>query len=120
MARTAYSGPEAPTSTARGLEYDLFARVTRRLKFATTGAGGDFPALATALHENRRLWIMLASDVADPGNALPASLRARLFYLNEFIQQHSGKVLAGEASVEVLIDVNTAIMRGLRSEGGGT
>lgn len=118
MARTAYSGHMAPTRTERGLEYDLFARVTRALKTAQAARGTDFPAFAKALHDNTRLWSVLAADVARDDNELPAQLRARLFYLYEFTQQHGRKALAGEADVEVLIDINTAVMRGLRSQGG--
>lgn len=119
LARTAYSAPETPARTGRGLEYDVFARVTRRLKTAAEADPGQgFGALTRALYDNRRLWTILATDVADPENGLPAPLKARLFYLNEFTQAHSRKVLAGEATVEVLIDINTAVMRGLRNDPG--
>lgn len=118
LAKTAYATPGQPTRTARGTEYELFARTTHRLKQAGLDANGNFPMLARALYENRRLWTALAADVALPTNGLPEQLRAQLFYLNEFTQAHSRKVLAGEASAEVLIDINTAIMRGLRREGG--
>jgi len=117
LAKTAYSNPAITTRTLRGVEYDLFARITARLSRAAALGKAGFPDLATAIYENRRLWITLALDVADPDNALPASLRARLFYLAQFTEQHSGKVLAGMASSEVLVDINTAIMRGLRGIG---
>ncbi|MDZ4093356.1 MAG: flagellar biosynthesis regulator FlaF [Paracoccaceae bacterium] len=117
MARTAYTKLATPARSLRGIEYDLFARVTHQLKSAITTGKENFGALATALHENRQLWSVLAVDVADSENALPAPLRAQLFYLYEFTTAHSRKVLAGEASAEVLIDINTAVMRGLRGEG---
>ena len=50
--------------------------------------------------------------------ATPAALRARLFYLYEFTAQHSRAVLDDKASVEVLADINMAVMRGLRGDGG--
>ena len=118
MAKTAYSAPGQPTRTARGTEYELFARITHRLKAAATLGEAGFSSLARALHDNRRLWTTLAADVADPGNQLPAPLRARLFYLAEFTTQHTRKVLAGDADAAVLVDINTSIMRGLRQEGG--
>ena len=74
-------------------------------------------ALARAIHDNRSLWTALAADVAIETNPLPRPLRAQIFYLSEFTAQHSRKVLAGDASVDVLIDINTAVMRGLRGEG---
>ncbi|KFE34079.1 flagellar biosynthesis regulator FlaF [Thioclava atlantica] len=120
LAKTAYDNPDQPVRTARGTEFELFARVTRRLKQAAGAGKTAFPALAQAVYDNRRLWSVLAADVADPSNALPAELRARLFYLNEFTQTHSRKVLAGGASPEVLVEINTAIMRGLRQQGENT
>lgn len=117
LAKTAYANPDQPIRTLRGTEYEIFARVTHRLKQAGARAKSDFSALARALYENRRLWTTLAVDVASSENQLPEQLRARLFYLNEFTQAHSRKVLAGDATVDVLIDINTSIMRGLRKEG---
>ncbi|MDO9525518.1 MAG: flagellar biosynthesis regulator FlaF, partial [Gemmobacter sp.] len=60
----------------------------------------------------------LAADVAETDNGLPGPLRAQLFYLYEFASEHSRKVLSGSASVEVLVDINTAVMRGLRGSIG--
>lgn len=113
QARTAYGMPSASTRTLRGIEYDVFARVTRRLAAQNVG----FPALVAALHDNRSLWTILAADVADPANGLPETLRARLFYLADFTMQHSRKILDGSATPDVLVEINTAVMRGLRGEG---
>lgn len=118
LAKTAYAAPDQPTRTLRGTEYEVFARITHRLKAAHALGNPGFSSLARALYDNRRLWTMLATDVADPGNQLPAPLRARIFYLAEFTTLHSSKVLAGTATAEVLIDINTSIMKGLRQSGG--
>ena len=113
-----YARPEAPTRSLRSVEYDLLAQVTQRLRSAWANRATDFPALARAVADNSQLWSTLASDVALPGNSLPASLRARLFYLYEFSAMHGRAVLEGKASVEVLTDINMAVMRGLRGDGG--
>jgi flagellar protein FlaF len=113
-----YARHEAPTRTFRSVEYDLLAQVTRRLRSAWATRDTNFPGLAHALADNQQLWSTFAADVAQPGNGLPAALRARLFYLYEFTAQHSRAVLDGKGSVEVLADINTAVMRGLRGEGG--
>ncbi|TCP39115.1 flagellar biosynthesis regulator FlaF [Rhodovulum marinum] len=114
MARSAYSAPNQTTMrTPRATEYAAFARVTARLKEAASGGKTAFPALASALTENRRLWRLLACDVAQPDNALPADLRARIFYLYEFTDFLSQEVLAGRAKADDLIEINTAVMRGL-------
>lgn len=121
MVRAAYAGKDAATRTPRAIEYEVFARITQRLRTATGAAGpGSFSMLAQALHDNRKLWAILAMDLADDGNGLPPSLRARLFYLSEFTAQHTSKVLASEAKADVLIDINTAVMRGLQRQGGAT
>lgn len=115
MARSAYSGAAVPTRTERGIEYDAFAKCTHALRVAQGGFGG-YPALVRALSDNRRLWNVLAADVSGAANGLPAPLRAGIFYLAEFTRHHSKRVLAGEADIAALIDVNTAVMRGLRGQ----
>ena len=115
LAKTAYANPGQPTRTQRGMEYELFARITRRLQMSNTHEKHTFASLAAAIYENRRLWTTLASDVASPENQLPEQLRARIFYLNEFTQAQSRKVLNGDATADALIDINTSIMRGLRT-----
>ena len=120
LAQRAYQSNATPIRTPRGTEYEAFARITHRLAGAARQGRSGFAKLAEAIHENRRLWVTLASAVADAENALPTDLRARLFYLAEFTESHSRKVLRGTAPVAPLIEVNTAIMRGLRKEGRET
>lgn len=116
-ARAAYARPEAPQRSPRAVEYDLLARATTALAQAAARKSEGFPALIAALDDNQRLWSTLAADVAEPENGLPAKLRAQLFYLYEFTTRHSRAVRECKASVEVLIDINTAVMRGLRGQG---
>jgi len=117
LVRNAYGQQAQATRTPRETEYEAFARITRRLSGAAEGGATGFAALAGALHDNRSLWTTLAIDVADPANALPEALRARIFYLAQFTSQHSDKVLAGEADIDPLVFINTSIMRGLRQDG---
>lgn len=117
MAARAYSGNSAPIRTPRGAEYEVFARVTHGLTSAIRDQKPGLAAMAEALHENQRLWTVLAADVVEPGNGLPEALRGRLFYLAEFTRQHSRKVLSGAARADILVEINTAVMRGLRGEG---
>ena len=119
MAHSAYGRPQTPVRSQRSIEYDLFARVTKRLTAAWAARATDFAGLVRALYDNTTMWRTLASDVAEPENGLPKALRARLFYLYEFTAQHSPKILADQASIDVLVDINTAVMRGLRGEGSG-
>lgn len=113
QARRAYGPANSPTKNARSVEYQAFVNVVSRLKKHSAGGADEFPALVAALHENRTLWTILAADVADPDNALPEPLRAQIFYLAEFTDHQTSKVLRGEGTTDSLIEINTAVMRGL-------
>lgn len=117
LLRATYARHDATLRDARSSEYDLLAKTTAALVAAWPHRKTDFPSLATAIDQNLRLWSALGSDVADPGNGLPAELRARLFYLYEFTAHQSRIILDGAGTVDALVDINTAVMRGLR--GGG-
>lgn len=114
----AYAQRETPARSLRSVEYDLIAQVTQRLRSAWTNRDMDFPALVQAVTDNLQLWSTLAADVALPGNGLPPALRARLFYLYEFTAAHSRVVMNEDGSIDVLADINTAVMRGLRGDRG--
>lgn len=114
LAQRAYAKPSA-TRTPQNIEYQAFARVTQRIR-AAVEKGSSFAELAAALSENRKLWTLLAMDVADPKNALPSDLRAGIFYLAEFTEAETRKVLRKKADVSAIIEVNAAIMRGLRTQ----
>lgn len=112
LAQTAYAASATPVRTDRGTEYAAFQHVTARLNRARSP---DAPMTdrAQALHENRKLWTILASDLADSENGLPQGLRAQLFYLAEFSLLQSRKALNDREALAALVDINTAVMRGL-------
>jgi len=114
LANTAYAQPVTAARTPRDAEYEVIARVTQRLAAASATREEAPAAFLEALFRNERLWSTLAADVSDPGNGLPAPLRAQLFYLYRFTTEHSRKVRNGSAPVGVLIDINRAVLRGLR------
>jgi flagellar protein FlaF len=115
-ARAGYARAHTPTRTDRGTEYAVFAQATRRLSAVDEGDRAQFPALAEAVAANQRLWSALAEDLLLETNRLPLPLRGQLLGLAEFVRRHSLQVLAGRASAAPLIDINTAIMKGLRGE----
>ena len=118
-AQRAYQQDAPSLRSDRGIEYEAFLRVTRKLK-AVAGNRHTIKELAQALYENRQLWTALALDAAGDGNNLPKELRARIVYLAEFSRIHSSKALKKHATVDPLIDINTAVMQGLRKGGGET
>ena len=109
-----YMAATRSTGMPRDIEYQLFCKVTGSLNKAASATPLDFPALAAALNETLVLWRTIALDIVDNDNGLPNQLRAQLFYLYEFTQAQTGKILRGESEVSALIDVNTSIIRGLR------
>lgn len=118
-AKSAYRPDNAAIKTPSAIEYEAFVRVTRDLK-ASQREGAGFGDLVAAINQNRQLWNILAASVLDDQNGLPRDLRANIFYLSEFTRQHSGKVLAKSGTVDVLIEINTSIMSGLRAQQGST
>ncbi|MEM6637768.1 MAG: flagellar biosynthesis regulator FlaF [Pseudomonadota bacterium] len=118
QAKKAYGVSATPVRTSRGTEYEAFARITHKIKSAHLQGPKGFRALVAALHENRRLWTILAADVVDGDNALPDELRAQVFNLAEFTRQHTSKVLSGKANAIVLMEINVAVMSGLRQPKG--
>ncbi len=117
QARQAYAPTQVAVRTERSVEAQLISQITARLRKEANTTPVDFPALAGVLHDNRRMWVAMAADVADDGNALPKPLRAQIFYLAEFTEHHSRKILQGEADATALIEINTAVLRGLNGQG---
>lgn len=113
LAQSAYGATQTPVRTDRSVEYQAFAKVTRAMSEKSTEAASFVDTIA-AVHENRRLWHVLAADVSSDDNALPVDLRAGILSLSHFVARHSSAVLKGDADIEPLIDINTMIMRGLR------
>ena len=115
--RAYQSYASTPIKSAKDTEIEIILETTRRLKSAAESRHDDFPKFASALQDNRKLWITLASDVANSGNALPAELRAKIFYLSEFTQDYTRKVLSEKLDINPLLDINLAVLRGLTATG---
>lgn len=119
-AKSAYSAAKAPTRTISDREYDVVAKSTQNLLAAHKTANENkstegFKILAEALHKNRKMWNIFAADLLSKDNMLPQDVKDNLFYLAEFTNQHTSKVLSRKANVRALIEVNMAVLRGLRS-----
>ena len=95
------------------MEYRLFAQVTLALMEAAKADINDIPARVDALDWNRRVWTTLSEDCAQPGNALPAPLRASIISLAIWVNRHTSAVIRRQEQIEPLIEVNRMIMQGL-------
>ena len=118
LARQAYAPTSFPLKSDRAIEAQLVGQMTARLRSTAQNADANYPAFVQALHDNRQMWIRLAVDVADTDNGLPQNLRAQIFYLAEFTELHTGKVLRDAATADALIEINTAVLRGLNAGKG--
>lgn len=112
-----YAENSASTRSDRRAEYEIIARVTQELRDSAVRSKTHFAAYAEALHTNQRLWTGLVVDVANDQNPLPKQLKARIIYLAEFTNHQTRKILREKASVMPLLEVNMALLRGLKKEG---
>jgi flagellar protein FlaF len=109
----AYKQAATRAESPREMEYRLFGQVTRAPMQAAAVDPSDTATRIDALDWNRRLWSTLATDCADPGNAMPMALRAQIISISIFVGKHSSVVMRGEDNFDVLIDINRSIMQGL-------
>ena len=119
MSLQAYKTAAARAESPREMEYRLFGQVTRALMHASTLDPSEIAARIDALDWNRRLWSALATDCADPDNAMVPSLRAQIISISLFVSRHSSAVMRGEDDFEALIDINRMVMQGLAGPGPG-
>ena len=114
MSLQAYQQAAQRAESPRDTEYRLFGDVTRAL---IDVAQDEPPATShsrmEALDWNRRLWTTLAADCAKPDNRLPPPVRAQIISLGLWVARHTSAVVRREAELNLLIDVNRAIMQGL-------
>lgn len=123
MSVAAYKRTIRESESPRQIEARVFARITgdltrhkdayeaaktreERLSVLASGMG-------KSLADNQKLWTLLRDDLAGSGNALPPQLRAQLLSIALWVERHTLRVMAGEASVRALIDVNSHILAGL-------
>lgn len=124
MSVVAYQTTQIHTASPLSVEIMAFQKVTGALERAQDDARQDLsaqPVLATqrhvrlcdAVHQNSRLWLTLLEDLNNPANALPADLKTRLGSLAATSVRHGQRVVGGQASLGLLIDINRAIAAGL-------
>lgn len=68
-----------------------------------------------AVYFVRKLWSIFIEDLANPGNALPAKLRADLVSVGLWVMRETEEIRQGRSSnFKGLIDVSRTIAEGLR------
>lgn len=91
----------------RDQEADVFRLVTGRLRAARDA---DAPARARALADAGRLWVTLMDLLRDPGNPLPAPLRASVLSVGHAVRREIDRP---EPDLDFLIAINEGVADGL-------
>jgi flagellar protein FlaF len=117
MSLQAYKTAATRAENPREMEYRLFGQVTRALMHAATVDPTEVATRIDALDWNRRLWSALATDCANPDNAMDKGLRAQIISISLFVSRHSSAVMRGDDDFDALIDINKMVMQGLAGPG---
>lgn len=127
MSVAAYKRTQRASETPRDIERQIFSRVTAALSCSAESfdAAPDqrtrlailSGSLQLALAENIRLWSLLRADLNHADNSLPPDLRAQLISLALFVERHTTAVLRGTGLLQVLVDLNRAVIGGLSGLG---
>lgn len=78
-------------------------------------APDDDDQFDSALLLNLRLWSMIAADILNPDNTMPAEVKSNLLSLHRFIDNHTFDVLSDRdpTKLQVLININRNISSGI-------
>jgi flagellar biosynthesis activator protein FlaF len=119
-----YQAAHVETASPLSVEVMAFNRVTAALEQCAHASAKGRPADATqriqqhvrlcdAVYQNSRLWIAILDDLISPENRLAQDMKQRLASLGATSLTHGRKILAGQATPQLLIDINRAILTGL-------
>lgn len=117
MSVSAYKKTIKETESPRNIEKRVFTRVTLDLESLNdTPENALNEETKNALWANQKLWMTLRSDLVLPENSLPAGLKAQLISLGIWVDNHTQKVLQGNAKISDLIEINRSIISGLEGK----
>ena len=117
LARNAYHQSTRTTASPRAVERQLLSKLTTAIVVAQKNRKDDPAAFVRALGKNLEFWTVIATDVASENKQLPVELRSQLFYLFEFTQHYTRKLMSEDGKAldaEPLIEINQNIIRGLQ------
>jgi flagellar protein FlaF len=113
LAYSAYQTTRDETADSKSVEIEILRRAILKLK---PYCGSDFyleADSAAVLSENLRLWDIFSVDLLDEKNDLPEGLRLSLLQLANFVRTHTLGLYRNEGRVDVLVDINRAVLDGL-------
>lgn len=115
LAFKAYSNVTQRTASDEQIEYALFRDITEALQDVASKDSPPLTQWADAVDRNLQLWTLLSADLMSPDNELDAGLKQGLLTLSESVRRLSYGVLAGNAELDDLIEINESIMTGLQT-----
>jgi flagellar protein FlaF len=119
-----YQTAQLHTASPLSVEIMAFQKITAALEQARVDAIQELSAqplmamqrhvrMCEAVQQNTRLWLTLLEDLNSPDNRMGAELKSRLASLAATSVNHGRRVVAGKATLNLLIDINRAIAAGL-------
>ncbi|MEM7728182.1 MAG: flagellar biosynthesis regulator FlaF [Pseudomonadota bacterium] len=117
-AQSAYGNTGREIGSDKDVEVQVFQTAIARLRPLM---GLDFkltPTAAETLSENLKLWDTLTLDLIHPENQTADDLKAQLIGLAKFVRAHTIGLYGGNGTVDVLVDINTAVLKGLLGQPG--
>ena len=115
FAQQAYKNSQRELASEKSIELQVFYQITSRMRAADISETGGMSKLAEALTDNMKLWNILFTDLSLASNKVPSELKVQIMSLAKFTQSHTFEVLAGRAKHDVLIDINQAMINGMRA-----
>ena len=118
MTDNPYTTAEASALPQNELEARALVRTASRLN----NIKEHWPVSATELNEaldlNRKLWTILVTGATEESNPLPIEIKQNIFNLAHFIFKHTFAIMAKPSaqSLEILININMNIARGLNEQ----
>lgn len=117
-----YRTVEKATLSGRELEANVLNKAAQQLLEAQQrlATAGDVEAMDSALRYNQRVWTLLQSELEDPANPLPNTIKSNLVALVGFIDRRTFSLMAEPVPerMAVLIDINRTIAGGLQGNSG--
>ena len=114
----AYKNVSTSILGPRDIEQRVFQQSNGRLMAVRDNPDISFAEIAEAIYQNSKIWTTLAVDVFSDNNTLPETLRGQLASLALYAQKTGRVVLRKEAPVDILIELNNAIISGLDGDSG--
>lgn len=118
MVDNPYIAAEASAMPQNELEARALVRTASRLNNIKEHWPVPTSELNEALDLNRKLWTILVTGATEENNPLPLEIKQNIFNLAHFIFKHTFAVMAKPSaqSLEILININMNIARGLNEQ----